>query len=141
MEPDASFAEGSKKPPLRSLKGSFQRLTGLLYTPPPGPIERVADGDAVGGFTAYHTPGHTPGHTVYLHETLPVGVLGDLVRESDGRLEAPPWFINYDTRTNASSIRALADRDLEFDIATMGHGEPLTEGGDAALQALARRLG
>lgn len=141
MEPDASFIDGSATPPLTNHKGLLQRLLGVRLRSPGRPVERLADGDRVGEFTAIHTPGHTPGHVVYRHETLPVALLGDLVREDGGRLEAPPWYINYDTGQNASSVRALADQEREFAVAGMGHGEPLREGGDAALQALARRLG
>lgn len=77
---------------------------------------------------------------VYLHDELPVALLGDLVREDDGRLERPPWFINYDTGQVVESIRALASLEPAFDVAAMGHGEPLVDAGDAALQELASRL-
>lgn len=139
MEPDASFTDGSAKPPPRNHKGLFQRLTGLLYTPTES-VDRLADGETVGSFTAHHTPGHTPGHTVYLHDELPVALLGDLVREDDGRLERPPWFINYDTGQVVESVRGLASLEPAFDVAAMGHGEPLVDAGDAALQELASRL-
>ncbi|MFB6353574.1 MAG: MBL fold metallo-hydrolase [Halobacteriales archaeon] len=141
MEPDASVVDGSATPPLSTQKGLLQRLMALRYTPPDRPVDRVADGEAVGGFTAHHAPGHTPGHTVYRHDTLPVALLGDCVREAGGRLKTPPWFLNNDTAENAASVRSLADRELAFAVAAMGHGEPLVEGGDEALRALARRLG
>ena len=37
------------------------------------------------------------------------------------------------------SIRALADRDLSFEIACPGHGDPIATGGAEALAALASK--
>lgn len=140
MDPDASYLDGSETPPVLGKKGVFQRLSALFLTRPDGPIRRVADGDEVGGFRVYHTPGHTSGHAAFHHPDLGVALLGDLVSEDGGRLDAPPWFLMDSTPENAESIRRLADRDLAFSIACMGHGEPLSEGGSAALSDLAARL-
>ena len=63
-EPDASFLDGSRTPPVSNRKGAFQRVANLFLTRPSAPVRRVADGASVGEFDAYHTPGHTPGHTV-----------------------------------------------------------------------------
>ncbi|WP_440991980.1 MBL fold metallo-hydrolase [Haloarchaeobius baliensis] len=140
MEPDASFVAGSRKPPLGNRKGLFQRAAGLVLTLPDQPVERVTDGEQVGGFTAYHTPGHTPGHTVYHHPELGVAMLGDLVRETDGSLGTLPWPLAYDDRRNDESIRSLADRGLGFEFACMGHGDPITARGDEVLARLAAAL-
>jgi len=40
---------------------------------------------------------------------------------------------------NGQSIRALADRDLFFESACMGHGDPLARGGDKAPATLAEQ--
>jgi len=56
----------------------------------------------------------------------------------DGRLGTLPWPLAHDNSENRRSIRALADRDPSFDIACMGHGDPLEQGGDRALAHLAR---
>ncbi|MDZ7702477.1 MAG: hypothetical protein U5J98_10710 [Halobacteriales archaeon] len=111
----------------------------MLYTPVE-PVERVADGESVGAFTARHTPRLTPGHAVFLHDELPVAFLGDLLREDDGRLAMPPWFINYDTGQVVESIRTIAGLQPTFDAAAMGHGEPLVDAGEDALQKLASRF-
>ena len=140
MDPDAGYLEGSRKPPIFDRKGMFQRLSGLILTRPDGPIRRVEDGDEIGGFRAYHTPGHTLGHVTFHHSSLGVAVLGDLVSEDEGRLDTPSWFLMNSTTENAESIRSLAGRDLTFSIACMGHGDPLSEGGSAALSDLAARL-
>jgi glyoxylase-like metal-dependent hydrolase (beta-lactamase superfamily II) len=137
MEPDAGFIAGSHRPPLGNRKGLFQRAAGLLLTLPDQPVERVVDEERVGGFTAYHTPGHTPGHTTFYHAEHGVAMLGDLVRESDGSLGTLPWPLAYDAGQNRESIRALSARDLEFEFACMGHGDPLVSNGDAVLSRLA----
>ena len=139
-EPDASFLDGSRAPPLSNRKGAFQRVTNLLLTLPSAPVRRVADGGSIGGFDAFHAPGHTPGHTVYVHEGLEATFLGDLVAERDGSLTTPPWLLTRDPSENAASIRALADAGPPFEVAAMGHGEPLAAGGSDALGDLARRL-
>ncbi|MFD1647707.1 MBL fold metallo-hydrolase [Haloarchaeobius litoreus] len=137
MEPDASFVAGARKPPVGNRKGLFQRAAGLLVTLPEQPVDRLTDEEQVGGFIAYHTPGHTPGHTVYHHPELGVAMLGDLVREKDGSLGTPPWPLAYDAGQNRESIRALSARDLEFEFACMGHGDPLVSNGAAVLSKLA----
>ena len=138
-EPDASLLEGTERPPLSKLKGLFQRAVDPFLTRPDVDVDRVADGDTVGEFRAYHTPGHTPGHVAYHHADLGVALLGDLVQGDDGRLDTSPWFFAYDADRNDRSVRALADRGLSFDVACVGHGDPLADDGDAALSALADR--
>lgn len=141
VEPDASFLEGTRKSPLSNHKGLLQRVADLWLTRPSVEVRRLADEESLDGFTAYHTPGHTPGHAVYFHEDLGVGFLGDLVREEDGRLATPGWFICYSTTENARSVRDLAARDLPIDVVAMGHGQPIVGDGAAALADLAGRLG
>ena len=139
MDPDASMLEGSDRLPFTSKKGLLHRVTGVMLTRPNVAIERVQDGQQIGGFTAHHTPGHTPGHVLYHHPELEVALLGDLVAEDDGTLGTPPWPLTHDNGQNRRSIRELAERDLSFEIACMGHGDPLTSGGDDALAVLANR--
>jgi len=138
-EPDASYLSGHEKPPLRSWKGTFQRVTGLFATRPSLEVERVEAGDSIGSFTVYETPGHTPGHVCYVSESLGVGFLGDLVREQRGELTHAPWFLSDDSSAIRASVRALAEVGLEFSIACPGHGTPLVEDGSTKLQALAWR--
>jgi glyoxylase-like metal-dependent hydrolase (beta-lactamase superfamily II) len=140
MEPDASFIDGSRKPPLSNHKGLLQRLADFLLPRPSKPVQRLEDGDSVAGFDAYHTPGHTPGHTVYLHDEFGVAFLGDLVSEENGALTTTPWIFTYNQSETADSVRALANRDLSFEIAAMGHGTPIIENGTEALDELAQQL-
>ena len=139
-EPDVAFLTGERPPDWHNHKGALQRATGPLLSAPDLPVEVVADGDTVGSFTAYHTPGHTPGHVVYVSEALDVAFLGDLVRERDGELTASPWFISYDTDAVADSVRSLAERAPAFAVAAMGHGVPFVRDGSDRLRDLAATL-
>jgi glyoxylase-like metal-dependent hydrolase (beta-lactamase superfamily II) len=141
MEPDASYLDGSKAPTIWNHKGLLQRVAGLFLTRPDRPCHRLEDGDSVGGFVASHTPGHSPGHAVFVHEESSLALLGDMVfGEGPGELAEPPWVVCYDRAENAESIRSLAAKHLDFEVAAMGHGDPLTSDGHAALSRLAARL-
>ena len=137
---DAQLLRGARSPPLRNHKGLIQRLGGLVTDSGDLDVVGVRDGERVGSFTAYHTPGHTPGHVAYVSEELGVGLLGDLVSESDGELKPSGWLISYDTDEVATSVRGLADRAPAFEVACVGHGEPLASGGGEALRRLAATL-
>lgn len=134
---DGEILTGRRSPPLTNRKGAIQRATGLLVTEPSLTVQTVEDGQTVGSFTAYHTPGHTPGHVAYVSGQLSVGLLGDMVRESNGTLKPSPWVMSYDTQNVRDSIASLADRAPTFETACPGHGTPLTSGGSTALRSLA----
>ncbi|VTT86047.1 Hydrolase (Probable hydroxyacylglutathione hydrolase) 9 [Halorubrum sp. DM2] len=137
---DAQVLRGARTPPLRNHKGLIQRLGRLLTDALDVDVEPVADGETLGSFTAYRTPGHTPGHVAYVSEGLGVGLLGDLVSESDGELSPSGWPISYDTDAVTASVRDLADRAPPFEVACVGHGDPLASGGGDALRRLAATL-
>jgi glyoxylase-like metal-dependent hydrolase (beta-lactamase superfamily II) len=156
---DAEVLAGQTDPDWRSRKGLLQRAVKPFVSAPGLPIRPVEDGDEIGGFTAYHTPGHSPGHVAYVASdgkkrnagddggaeiasaSAPsVGFLGDLVVESDGQLEPSPWVLSYDTDEVARSIRRLADAVPDFDVAAMGHGTPIMREGSQRLRELASRL-
>ncbi|WP_135853826.1 MBL fold metallo-hydrolase [Halorussus salinus] len=137
---DAEILAGQRKPDARNHKGLLQRVTNPLVSVPDLPIRPVEEGDEIGGFTAYHTPGHSPGHVVYVAESPSVAFLGDLVREEGGQLEASPWVISYDTDEVARSVRRLADDAPDFEVAAMGHGTPIMRRGSERLRELAERL-
>jgi glyoxylase-like metal-dependent hydrolase (beta-lactamase superfamily II) len=139
---DLRLERGSFDPPLVHHKGLFHRLSRRLLPMPDGLEYRpLTDGDDVGGFRAFHTPGHNPGHVAYLHEGLSTVFLGDLVWEGDdGGLTTPIRMDSYDMATLADSVRALAERVPAFETACMGHGTPLATGGVDALRALAASL-
>ncbi|MFB6206217.1 MAG: MBL fold metallo-hydrolase [Haloglomus sp.] len=137
---DAPFLMGKEQPPGLTLKGAVQRLGGVFVDRPNHDPELVAGGDEIGSFTAYHTPGHTPGHTAYVSDDLDAAFVGDLVRESDGELQASPWFISYDTDSVRESIHDLADRAPAVDVLGMGHGTPFVRSGSVRLAELGERI-
>ncbi len=137
---DARVLAGEESPPLTNRKGALQRAMGPFVTRPDLELRTVADGEEIGSFTAYHTPGHTPGHVAYVSGRSSTGLLGDLLRESGGALEPSPWIVSYDTATVRDSIVSLAERAPGFDVACVGHGTPLATGGGDALRTLADTL-
>lgn len=136
---DAAVLRGEEKPSWRSRKGALQRVVGP-FVRRQADVEALEDGARVGSFTAYHTPGHTPGHTAFVSEARSAAFLGDLVRESDGRLEPSPWFISADADAVRESILRLAEAAPPFEVAGMGHGVPFREDGSERLSGLADRL-
>ncbi len=139
-DPDARYLTGTAQPPLGNHKGAIQRLADVFLTRPDLDVEVVADGDEIGPFVAYRTPGHTPGHTAYVHGEYGVAFVGDLVRELDGDLVESGWFMSYDTDDNEASIRHLADHTVDVDVIAVGHGDPIRENGGDALRRLADSL-
>lgn len=136
-DPDAAWTEGTDSPPFTNHKGLLQRAMGPLLDATSLRVERVADGDRIGPFDAYRTPGHTPGHVAYEHDERSALFIGDLVLERDGRLRASPWLMSYDTRAVAESIVDLADRAPAAELLAMGHGDPIQENGSVTLARLA----
>lgn len=138
--PDYDLLAGDAHPSFAHHKGLFHRIARRLFPLPDGfDVRPVDDGERVGNFTVFLTPGHNPGHAVYVHDGG-AAFLGDLVWEDDGGLTPPFWLDSYDTRELRESIRDLAERAPAFDVAAMAHGTPLRTGGRDALVALADRL-
>ena len=137
---DAPFVTGERAAPLSNHKGVIQRFGSPLCTPPDNPVEPLEDGDTVGSFTVYDTPGHTPGHVSYVSEALSAAFPGDAVMERGGRLQPPVWVLNYDTDAVEGSIRSLVERAPEFEVAGMGHGVPFERGGSDRLADVVERL-
>jgi glyoxylase-like metal-dependent hydrolase (beta-lactamase superfamily II) len=137
---DVAFFLGDEKPPLGNRKGALQRVAGTLVASPRGEVHGVADGDEIGSFTAFHTPGHTPGHTAYVSEELSVAFVGDLVMERSGELKASPWYLSYDTDRVRESVHYLADQEPAVEVLAMGHGTPFVRDGAVRLAELGERL-
>lgn len=135
---DLELLRGDGDPPLLHHKGLFHRGLRAVYGPPETLSYRpVEDGDCIGGFRAFHTPGHNPGHTVYVHGELGGAFLGDLAWGEDGGLTIPVWLDSYDVEEIKESVKWFASVAPNFDLACVAHGPPILEGGDDALNALA----
>lgn len=137
---DADFLTREAKPPLKSTHGLVHRVTYPVLNRPDGEVIEVADGDEIGSFTAYHTPGHTPGHTAYVSDDLNVAFVGDLVRERNGHLVRSPRMFSYDREAGLESIHELADREPAIEILAMGHGVPFIREGAIRLAELGEKL-
>lgn len=134
---DAEYLLGTRRPDWGSLKGLLQCVSTPFVSPvDAGRVRCVDDGDTVGRFEAFHTPGHTPGHVVYVHERRSVAFLGDLVIERSGSLKPAPSILSYERQELRESIRRFADTTPAFEAAAMGHGTPFKRGGDARLVEL-----
>ncbi|UPM43682.1 MBL fold metallo-hydrolase [Halocatena salina] len=139
-ERDVALVEGTWDPPITHHKGLFHRAARQLFSlPDDTDLHDVSDEQRIGRFTAYHTPGHNPGHTAYIHDA-DVAFLGDLLWETDGELTTPFWGDSYDMRQLRESVRNLQHRCPPFDIACIGHGEPITDRGYERLQTLAEEM-
>lgn len=139
---DLDLARRGYDPPLFHHKGLFHRAVRAVYGLPGGLSYRpVEDGDRIGSFSAFHTPGHNPGHMVYVHEELGAAFLGDLVWGDDGGLTIPIRFDSYDMDEIRESVRRFAAETPPFEVACVAHGGPLLEGGYGALQTLADGFG
>lgn len=138
--PDAAYLSGRRQPPLTNSKGIFQRVAGPFMRGNDLSVETVEDGDKVGSFTAYHTPGHTPGHMTYLSESLSVGFVGDLVMERGGELTPSPWYLSYDSEQVKESIHDFADQQPAIETIGFGHGVPFLRDGSVRLAELGRSI-
>lgn len=139
-EADAPLVSGADAPDWHNHKGAFQRVAGTLLSRPDTEVHPVADGDEIGSFTAYATPGHSPGHLAYVSESLSAAFLGDLVFEDHGKLTASAWAMSYDTEAVHDSILSLQSRAPDFEIAAMGHGIPFYRDGSDRLTELTESL-
>ncbi len=133
---EAPYVAGDRLPPWTARHG-FEALHRLYYqrlTLPDLPVRPIEDGESIGGFRAYHTPGHTPGHVVYLHEALSAAFLGDLVYGLGSRLRPTGRITSYDAGQVTESIESFCER-TNFRYACPGHG-PLLEDGHELLSSI-----
>ena len=102
------------------------------------PTRRYGDDDAVGRFTAVHTPGHTAEHHALVDEDAGVAVLGDAVFGSDarglpeGHFVLPPAFFSADLGTADESLGRLVEYD--FEVGLVYHGSSVTEDAGGKLE-------
>jgi glyoxylase-like metal-dependent hydrolase (beta-lactamase superfamily II) len=136
----APLVAGRRSPGWDSHKAITQSVARLFYSDTDVEVMGLADGESIGSFTVYDTPGHTSGHVAYVSEKHDAAFLGDLVRESDGALEPSPWYLSEDVTAVRESIRSFADRAPEFETAVVGHGVPFRERGSQRLSDLAETL-
>jgi len=104
----------------------------------PGDIAGLVGGEDIFGFEMLPTPGHTPGHMAVIDHQAGLLVAGDAIfTEAGGVVEGPERFFD-DIALSRDSIKAMAA--MTFNTLLVGHGDPLTDGADSAVQALAASL-
>jgi glyoxylase-like metal-dependent hydrolase (beta-lactamase superfamily II) len=96
-------------------------------------ITPVRDRDEIFGLRVVATPGHTPGHISVLDPESRVLVVGDAMTNEGALSGANPAYSD-DLPRAVDSVRALAGMDL--DTLLFGHGDPMTDGVNEALDRL-----
>ena len=110
-------------------------LSGIDYDT----ITGLTGGEDIFGFEALSTPGHTDGHMAVIDHAAGLLVAGDAIFiDGTDVVEGPERFFT-DVAQSRDTIRELAQ--LSFNTLLVGHGEPIEDGADAALAALAASLG
>ncbi len=156
-EDDAAMVTTGERPPSERPFADYQgnaamqafaaemSEAGGMQAPLIGEVQTFADGetlDVPGRPTVVHTPGHSHGHAALVFATHGVIIAGDALcthNVATGRTGAQIAAAGF----NVSSNQALASLDRLAGIdgtVLVGHGDPWTNGIDAAIKE-ARRLG
>lgn len=100
------------------------------------PVQRlVQDGDTIpvlGGLQVIHTPGHTPGSICLYAAQHGVLFTGDTLLSDGLCFRRPVPFPGTNFRDYRASVERLSS--LQFEVACVGHGQPLRHGGTLRLQ-------
>jgi hydroxyacylglutathione hydrolase len=101
------------------------------------PVDQLIDeGDKVGVFEVLHTPGHTPGHLAFYWPERRALFTGDAF--VTWPLITPGWRSTMLNEPQSwQTLNRLAALDVE--VIGPGHGDSITSGGTAVLQALAKK--
>ncbi|MCU4718329.1 MBL fold metallo-hydrolase [Halapricum hydrolyticum] len=136
---DYDLSTGAFDPPLLHHKGLFHRVVRLFFPIAADDVRPVRDGERIGNFTAFDTPGHNPGHVAYVHNDG-AAFVGDLVWERGGRLRPPVWLDSYDMNELRESIAEFWSRAPPFEVLGVGHGAPITTDARQVYRELLDRL-
>jgi glyoxylase-like metal-dependent hydrolase (beta-lactamase superfamily II) len=103
----------------------------------PCPVDELLDeGDAFGPLQVLYAPGHSPGHLAFSWPERRFAIVGDGV--ATWPQLCPGWHaFNLNKVQHHATLQRLAA--LEPSIVGVGHGDPITKGGDEVLHELASR--
>jgi glyoxylase-like metal-dependent hydrolase (beta-lactamase superfamily II) len=101
-------------------------------------ITIAADGADVFGTEIVATPGHTAGHISVYDRDAGLLVAGDAINTLDGGVQGPNPGFTDDIDLANDSARRLAE--LSFNTLLAGHGDPVEDKADTAVQAMAASL-
>ncbi len=96
------------------------------------------DGADVFGTEIIATPGHTAGHISVYDRDAGLLVAGDAINTLDGGVQGPNERFTDDLDVANDSARRLAE--LSFNTLLAGHGDPVLDMADTAVQAMAASL-
>ncbi|MEM7139419.1 MAG: MBL fold metallo-hydrolase [Actinomycetota bacterium] len=102
------------------------------------PVTAAADGEEIFGLEVIATPGHTAGHISVIDHEAGLLVAGDAINTLDGGVQGPNPQFTSDLATAEDSARKLAA--LSFNTLLAGHGDPVQDMADTAVQAMAASL-
>lgn len=102
------------------------------------PISVAADGAEIFGLEVVATPGHTAGHISVYDREAGLLVAGDAINTIDGGVQGPNPQFTDDLDVANDSARRLAE--LSFNTLLAGHGDPVEDMADTAVQAMAASL-
>lgn len=106
--------------------------------PLPADLSGLRGGEDIFGFEMLATPGHTAGHMAVIDHQAGLLVAGDAIFSEGGAVVEGPERFFADVPESRESIKAMAA--LTFNTLLVGHGEPIEDGADAAVAALAATL-
>nr|WP_320026176.1 MBL fold metallo-hydrolase [uncultured Acetobacterium sp.] len=116
---DVPYIMGEKKRP------GFKRMIETFVRPPKPQITGTYQADqCFGEVHIIHAPGHTPGHSIIQYRNILF--IGDLFKESNGKLEMLPKFMNWNHVEAKKAISII--KDLKYDWICPSHGMPINRG-------------
>lgn len=141
---DAPVLRGERPPAPANAPALLQKLLarnpGARAPRPVAVAREVGDGEEIeldGGARIVHTPGHTPGSIAVYLPHRKILFAGDAAGYLFG-LRPPVPLFTEDRAAARASIAKLAE--LDFDVALLGHGQPLEKDASLAFRKLAAKL-
>ncbi len=115
--------------PILDAAGELAQMWGLtIREPPPPDHDLVADSDIEFGgsrFKVVHAPGHAPGHVIFVSQSTPEAIVGDVIfRDGMGRTDLPGGDLGVLLATIRQKVLTLPDETRLFP----GHGPTTTPG-------------
>lgn len=111
----------------------FGSALGLGKHPPRKVDHTVAGGDRIGPLHVLDAAGHSPGHLAFWWPERSALIAGDAIATWPSFLPGWPSF-TLNEREHRATLRRLAE--MEPEILTVGHGEPILSGARAKIRDL-----
>ena len=129
--------EMPRSPRNKPVKRFLGRLAGRLMGSRPGRIDHpFQEGDRLpffGGLVVVTTPGHTNGHASLFQPERKILFAGDSMNTRGGLIGTSPRAMTWDEGQMLASVKKQAA--LRPEVLCCGHGQPITTGAAALLDA------